>query len=168
MHSKGIVLIGMAGVGKSTIGALVAKQLGYEFIDVDIELQKRYNQSPHEIIDSYGEQMFMQFEKQMMYELGFSKKVVVPGGSIIYHHDLMIYLWQRAFRVYLEDTFENIEGRVKNKEQRGIIGLKTKSLREIFEERKPLYLGYSDVVISCTNKNKEEIVERLIEYFRHG
>lgn len=164
-YKKGIVLIGMPGVGKSTIGELLAKQLGYDFVDVDIELQKRYNhKSPQEIIETFGVQTFLQFEKQMMYELSLENKVIAPGGSIVYHHDLMVYLSQYVFRVYLDDTFENIEARIKNKEQCGIIGLKTKSFREIFEERQPLYLKYADVIISCKDKNKEEIIKLIINY----
>ena len=162
---NGIVLIGMPGVGKSTIGKLLAERIGYEFTDLDISIKEKFDKSPEEMIDCFGEQRLLDIEKQALYELDLNNRVVAPGGSIVYNEDLMNNLWNRAFRVYLADTFENIEARIGDGAGRGIIGLKTKSLREIFDERKPLYEKYFDIAVKCTGKEKEDIVKIIATYF---
>jgi len=143
----------MAGVGKSTSGKLLSKHLGFDFVDVDELICKKSSKTPKEMIDSEGEQFFLDFEKQKMFEINLDHIVIAPGGSIIYTLDLMEYLKQHSTLVYLCDVWGNIAAREK---KRGIGG------KELFEERKPLYLKYADITINVQDKTPDEIVKEII------
>jgi shikimate kinase len=168
MNRESIVLIGMAGVGKSTIGRSLAEALGYEFIDLDEYIMAKDGKSVQKIIDEEDESAFLQLEKQRMYEIDLTRRVVAPGGSIIYHPDLMQYLKQHSTLVYLDDSFENIERRLSDAPIRGIVGLKNKSLREIYEERCPLYSQYADITVNCRDKSTGEIVAEILHFYQKG
>jgi shikimate kinase len=161
MKSESIVLIGMAGVGKSTIGSSLAKALRFDFIDVDDCISRKEGKTLQEIIDAEGEQAFLEIEKRRMHEIDLTRRVVAPGGSIIYHSDLMEYLKQHSTLVYLDDSFENIEEKLTDALIRGIVGLKSKSLRQIYDGRRPLYLKYADITLNCQGKSQDQIVEEI-------
>jgi shikimate kinase len=122
MKSESIVLIGMAGVGKSTVGVPLANALGFNFIDVDDYILENDGKTAQEIIDDKGEEALLQLEKRRMYEIDLTHRVVAPGGSIIYHYDLMNYLKQRSTLVHLDDSFNDIEERLTSLPARGIVG----------------------------------------------
>jgi shikimate kinase len=169
MNKQGAVLIGMAGVGKSTIGASLAERLGFDFIDLDKYLAEKEGKTIQEIIDERGEEALIKIERQRMFEIDLNRCVVSPGGSIIYDPVIMDYLKQRSFLIYLEDAFENIEKRLGDARTRGIVGLKHKSLKEIYEERRPLYSRYADVEVVVGGKSRQEVVGEIIEKFeRHA
>ena len=165
MKSECIVLIGMAGVGKSTVGVPLAKALVFSFIDVDECILEKDGRTAQEIIDNEGEETFLQLEKRRMYEIDLTHRVVAPGGSIIYHSDLMEYLKQRSTLVHLDDSFDDIEERLTNLSARGIVGLKNKPLREIYDERRPLYSKYADITIKCQAKSQDELVREILQHF---
>lgn len=165
MKDESIVLIGMAGVGKSTIGMSLAKTLGFNFIDVDAYIFEKDGKTIQEIIDGEGEETFRQLEKQRMREVDLPRMVVAPGGSIVYHPDLMEYLKQNSTLVYLDDSFEGIAEKLTGGLNRGIVGLKNKSLRQIYEERRPLYSRYADITINCQDKSQDQIVSEILQYF---
>jgi shikimate kinase len=165
MKNNSIILIGMAGVGKSTIGVSLAKTLGYNFIDVDKYIQEKDGKTIQEIINDQGDEALLQLEKRRMHEIDLKRKVVAPGGSIIYHADLMEYLRQNSTVVYLYDSFENIETKLTGEMERGIVGLGEKSLRQIYEERNPLYSRYADITISCLDKSLDIIVEEIRQHY---
>lgn len=134
MKKDSIVLIGMAGVGKSTVGALVAQALKYDFIDLDEYIHQKDGKTVQQVIDEGGEDALLKLEKRRMMEVDLRRRVVAPGGSIIYHSDLMAYLKKNTTLVYLEDCYDNIEARVKSDmSERGIVGLRTKSLKQIYD-----------------------------------
>ena len=165
MKSESIVLIGMAGVGKSTIGGSLAKALGFDFIDVDDYISKKEGKTLQEIIDAEGEETFLQIEKRRVHEVDLTRTVVAPGGSIIYQSGLMEYLKQHSTLVYLDDSFENIEGKLTDTPIRGIVGLKSKSLRQIYDERRPLYLKYADITLNCQGKSQDQIVKEILQCY---
>jgi shikimate kinase len=165
MKDESIVLIGMAGVGKSTIGMSLAKALGFNFIDVDAYILEKDGKTIQQIIDNKGEETFLQLEKRRIYEIDLPCRVVAPGGSVIYHPDLMEYLKQNSTLVYLDDSFENISEKLTGEMERGIVGLKSKSLREIYEERKPLYSKYADITINCQDKLQYQVVSEILQYY---
>ncbi|MFH1639800.1 MAG: shikimate kinase [Chloroflexota bacterium] len=168
MQNGSIVLIGMAGVGKSTVGRLLSCALRCRFIDVDDDIVAKSGKALQDIIDDDGEEALLQIEKQRMFAIDMSCPVVVaPGGSIIYHPDLMEHLKQHATLVYLEDSFETITARLGDISKRGIIGLKSKTLKEIHEERKPLYSRWADLTLNCRDKSPEIIVKEILEYYLH-
>ena len=164
MRKESIVLIGMAGTGKSTIGLGLAKALSFNFTDLDEYIRNTGGQTIQSVIDDKGEDALLSLEKQRMYELNMKQRVVAPGGSIIYHPDLMKYLKEHSFLVHLDDTFENIKGRLRNASTRGIVGFKSKSLREIYDERQPLYSKYADIIINQKGKSKEKIIREIIKH----
>ena len=165
MKSESIVLIGMAGVGKSTIGMSLAKVLGFNFIDVDGYILEKEGKTVQEIIDDEDEEAFLQLEKRRMYEINLTRWVLAPGGSIIYHPDLMEYLRQNSILVYLDDSFENIEEKLTGALDRGIVGLKRKSLRQIYDERRPLYSRYADITVNCQGKSHDQLVSEILQRY---
>lgn len=159
---ESIILIGMAGVGKSTIGRLLAREAGFDFVDLDDYILTRDGKRPQEIIDALGEEAFLDLEERRMCELDLANKVVSPGGSIVYHPDLMVSLKQKSIVVYLADSFENIEGKLTDVSHRGIVGLKGKSLRQIYDERRPLYARYAHITVDCQGKSDDQIVPEIL------
>ncbi len=166
MKSESIILIGMAGVGKSTIGMALAADLGFDFIDVDDYILRKDGKRIQEIIDSEGEEALLQVEKRRMFEIRLPEMVVAPGGSIIYHPDLMNYLKDNAVLIYLDDSFANIEAKLVGGLDRGIVGLRYKTLQQIYEERRPLYFKYADITIDCRRKEQDEIVAGILNQYR--
>ena len=163
MNKESIVLIGMSGVGKSTVGKLLSEALGFIFIDVDDYMLEKDGKTVQEVIDERGEQAFLRLEKRRMYEIDLKRKVLAPGGSIVYNPDLMEYLRQHSTLVYLYDSLENIEKRVTNASDRGIVGLKNKSIRQIYLERSLLYTKYAEITIDCQDKSAEQIVSEALD-----
>jgi shikimate kinase len=167
MTSYSIILIGMPASGKSTIGKMLAAELNYHFTDLDDYIRKKEGLSPQEIINREGEPALMQLEKTHMAEIDLYRRVVAPGGSLVYHSDLMQELRQKAFIVYLNESLLNLEKRLKNAATRGIVGLKGKTLSEIYSEREPLYTRYADIIINTDNLTRPQIVQAIIERLRH-
>jgi shikimate kinase len=163
VSKTGIVLIGMAGVGKSTIGLSLAKVLGFDFIDLDQYLRDKEGKTIQRIIDDQGEEKLLELEQQSMREIDLNHRVISPGGSIIYNPKIMKYLKRSSYLVFLDDTFENVNKRLSNAPTRGIVGLKSKSLREIYNERRPLYSKYAEITINVGGKSKEEVVSEIIK-----
>jgi shikimate kinase len=155
----------MAGAGKSTIGSALARATGFNFTDLDQYIQQKMNQTIQNIIDTRGEETLLLLEEQGMYEIDLQRRIVAPGGSLIYQFNLMKYLQQQSIIVYLDETYENIERRVKNATTRGIIGLRDKSLREIYDERKPLYVKYAEITVHPEGKSKEDIVQEILNQY---
>jgi shikimate kinase len=167
VKKESIVLIGMPGSGKSIVGKALGKKLGYAFTDLDIYLYEKGYLSIQNIIDTQGESALLQIEKSQMYQIDLYRRVVSPGGSIIYHPDLMLYLKEKALLVYLDEDFYTIEKRIRNLATRGIIGLKTRSLKEIYEERSPLYQKYADVIIKPAGKSLDGLLEEITILIKH-
>ena len=163
MRKDSIVLIGMAGVGKSTVGRQLSSALGHNFTDLDDYIEEKYGRTLQDIIDEEGEAAFLQREKQCMYEIELDRTVAAPGGSIIYHQDLMAYLRDRSTLVFLDDSLANISERLDNQTDRGIVGMKDKTLEQIFDERVGLYTQHAEVAVDCRNKHPEEIVREILE-----
>jgi len=162
MKSESIVLIGMAGVGKSTVGLSLSKALGFDFIDLDDYILQKDGKTVQEIIDDEGEEALLQLEKRRMYEIDLTRRVVAPGGSIIYHSDLMEYLKQYSTIIYLDDSFENIKERLTSVITRGVVGLRDKSLRQIYDERRPLYSRYADITVNCQGKSHDQLAREVL------
>jgi shikimate kinase len=157
----GIVLIGMAGVGKSTVGYALSKALKFDFTDLDKYIRIKDGLTVQEILNSHGEEYLLRLEDRRMRELDLHHRVVAPGGSVIYLPDLMEYLKKRAIIVHLECDFPTIAGRLTDVESRGIIGYKHKSLREIYDERKPLYVRHSDITWDTQDKAANVIASEI-------
>jgi len=152
----------MAGSGKSVTGAALASAMGYQFTDLDQYIMQRDKQSIHEIINVRGEDALLRLEETRLYEIDLPRRVVAPGGSIIYQSALMEYLKKHCILIYLNVSYERIEQRVKDASQRGIVGSKNRTLREIFNERQPLYELFADITVNPEDKSVQEVVNEIL------
>ena len=143
-----ITLIGMAGVGKTTVGKELAKRLNYKFIDIDNLIEEKNKMKLQQIVSSFGDEKFIEIEEKAVLELGrLENTIISTGGSIIYSKNAMNYLKNNSKIVFLNGSFETIEKNLKNQRTRGLVRLKT-SLKELFYERLPLYRKYADISIN--------------------
>jgi shikimate kinase len=159
------VLVGMPASGKTTIGKLLARELGYQFTDLDDYIREREHLTLQDIINNQGEEALMLLEKRGMAEIHLYRRVVAPGGSLIYHVDLMQQIRQKAVIVYLNESLVNLEKRLGNAATRGIIGLRGRSLAEIFAERSPLYARYADIIIDPDGLTRLQIAQEILKKY---
>ena len=137
--------------------------MNFSFTDLDIYIQSKDHQTIQDIIDNRGEEAFLQLEEKRLYEIDLKRRVVAPGGSIVYVPKLMEHLRQNTVLVYLDETYEKVEKRLINAVTRGIVGFKSKSLKEIYDERRPLYSKYADITIDPEGKLPEQVVKEILE-----
>jgi shikimate kinase len=160
-----ITLIGMAGAGKSTIGKVLAKRLGYTFIDVDRLIMEDTGMLLQTLIDKQGDLALIRFEEEAILRLGqVDACVISPGGSVVYSEKAMEHLKKISRIIFLNAPFRSIVRRLPNARKRGIVGLRDRSLKELFEERMGLYQKYADFSIKLKGKeNIQEVVEKIVE-----
>ena len=162
-----ITLIGMAGAGKSYVGKRLAKKLELQFIDVDRHLWERmYRKTVQEILDERGEKWFLDEEERLIIDhtKGKDGLLISPPGSVVYRPKAMVHLKAMSKVIYLRVPFETIEARVKGTPPRGIVGLGNKTLRELYDERCPLYESGADIVIDTEGKNSERIAREIMRF----
>ncbi|PKM76019.1 MAG: shikimate kinase [Firmicutes bacterium HGW-Firmicutes-15] len=161
-----IVLIGMSGAGKSTLGVLLAKALGMDYVDTDIVIQQHEGRLLQDIIDNNGIENFMKIEETIISDLKLKNCIIATGGSVIYSEKAMNVLKQDGQIFYLHVPYEEIKKRLINITTRGIVIKKGNSLKDVYEERVPLYIKYSDKTLDCFNKDIEHCVSEIIEKIR--
>lgn len=162
-HHKNIVLIGMPGAGKSTVGVVLAKSLGMQFIDTDILIQERTGRMLQEILDEGGSDAFKRIEEETILSFHPRRAVIATGGSVVYSGDAMAHLKSRGVVVYLKISYEEMEARLKNITTRGILLLPGQSLRGMYDQRVPLYERYADLTVACSGEDFESVVGNVIE-----
>lgn len=161
-----IILIGMPGCGKSTIGVLLAKTLMLDFVDTDLLIQKKYSKTLSEIIDSEGLEVFKQKESEVLSEISFENSLIATGGSAVYSESGMKNLKNGGIVVYLKLSPAEIKGRIKNIKTRGIVMGKGVTIDSLYRERAPLYEKYADYVLDCEGLTIEDCVSALSEMLR--
>lgn len=167
MQSNNIILIGMPGAGKSTIGVLLAKALGKAFIDTDLLIQAREGRLLQEIINEEGIEHFLTIEAEVLMSIQTVNSVIATGGSAIYSDRAMDHLKQNGIIVYLKLTYEDIERRINNLTSRGIAIAKGKTLFDLYQERTPKYEQRADLTLDCTGRSIEELVRLVKEELEH-
>lgn len=163
MTKRNIVLIGMAGAGKSTLGVLAAKALGMSFVDTDIIIQETTERLLQEIIDNDGIDSFLKIEEDVLSGLTVKNSILATGGSAIYSDKGMQALKENGTVVYISVSYEEIKKRVNNIETRGIVLKQGNTLKDAFSERLPLYRKYADVIIECDGKDIEACVNEIVK-----
>ena len=159
---KNIILIGMPGCGKSTVGVLLAKAMGFRFIDTDITIQERTGMLLQEIIDTKGLDWFcIEEERAIMSVAEDGGCVIATGGSVVYGAEAMAHLKSIGTVVYLRLTCENITERLGDLHARGVTIKPGWTLRDLYNERCPLYEQYADIVQDCDGLRLRDVVAEL-------
>jgi len=161
---KNVVMVGMPGSGKSTIGVILAKSLGFDFVDTDLVICKREGKKLQEIIDTEGLERFLEIEQQVGEEISPVNSVVATGGSMILSDEAMKNLKKDGIVVYVEVPLEILKKRITNMKTRGIAFKKGETLEDIFRVRTPLYEKYADITITADeNTVPEDCVNQIVE-----
>lgn len=160
---KNIILIGMPAVGKSTVGVVVAKRLGYEFIDTDLLIQKQENRLLKEIIEDEGIDGFLSIENQVNRDVQAERAVISPGGSVVYCQGAMEHYKEIGVVVYLRASFDTINNRIRNAKSRGVVLKEGQTLEMLYEERVKLFETYADITIDEEGKNLGETIDLVLE-----
>ena len=168
MGKNNIIMTGMPAAGKRTLGVLLAKFMGYSFVDVDLVIQEKTGKLLKEIIAERGDEGFLKLEEEINAGLQVEKTIISPGGSVIYGEKAMKHFKEIGTVVYLKLSYEDLEKRLGNLQERGVVLKDGMTLRDLYNERVPYYERYADVVIDETGKNFEQVVHELQAYFEQA
>ena len=160
---KNIVLIGMPGAGKSTVGVVLAKVLGYHFIDSDLLIQDQEKRLLKDIIETDGLEGLIAIEEKINSEIETDHSIIATGGSVIYGAKAMAHLRNIGVVVYLKLSYETIQDRLGNIKQRGVVFRERQTLKSLYEERCPLYEKYAHIMVDCEKQTMEETMEIIVE-----
>ncbi|MDD6492092.1 MAG: shikimate kinase [Firmicutes bacterium] len=160
---KNIVLIGMPGSGKSTVGVVLAKKLGFRFLDSDLVIQEKCGKLLYQLIEERGETGFLQLENEINAGLWAEDAVIATGGSAVYGKEAMAHLKEIGQIVYLSLPYEELRERLGDLHERGVVLKKGYTLKDLYEERVPLYEKYADIVIHCSGRDIRNVVEEIAE-----
>lgn len=156
-RKSNIVLIGMPGSGKSTVGVLLAKETSRDFIDTDVLIQTSQGRSLQDIVDTDGHLVLRQVEEEMLLSLDCRHHVIATGGSAAYSHPAMRHLKSNGLVVFLDVALSTLKARIHNYETRGLAKRPDQSFADLFEERFSLYSRYADVTIQCSECNQDQV-----------
>lgn len=159
---KNVILIGMPGVGKSTLGVVLAKVLGYQFLDSDLLIQKQEKRKLWQIIQEEGTEGFTAIENRVNASIDVTESVIATGGSVVYCEEAMQHLKSIGKVVYLKVSLENLSKRLGNLKGRGVLLKKGQTLESLYEERTPLYEKYADVIVDEGDGDMEASLESLL------
>lgn len=169
MKRSNIVLIGMPGCGKSTVGVVLAKALGYSFIDTDLMIQQSEGRLLCEIIDSQGADGFIAIENRILSGMNVTKSVIATGGSAVYGSEAMLALRETGVVVYLRlacDEIINRVGDIGGASRRGVVMRRGQTLCDVYAQRTPLYEKYADITIDAEGLSLRETVRAITDALR--
>ena len=148
-----VILIGMPGAGKSTLGIVLAKILNYNFVDADLVIQNQCDKTLQKLLDACGPDGFIEMENQVLSDMDFQRTVVATGGSAVYSAAAMEHLRSIGRVVYLKISFDQLRERLCDFQDRGVVLRKgiSMSLRELYDERRPLYEMYADITVDVND-----------------
>lgn len=162
MH-KNIILIGMPGSGKSTLGVVLAKVLGMGFSDMDLLLQQRTGRRLQDVLDKDGLDAFLKIEEETILSVTGEHMVLATGGSAVLSERAMLHLKSLGTVVYLNVPYKTLERRIKNMATRGIASTPGQTLLDIYDYRAPLYARYADVTVCPKSRSFEQTVNEIIK-----
>lgn len=164
-EKSNIVLIGMPGSGKSTLGVVLAKVLGYDFVDADILIQSQADRTLQKIIDSLGPMGFIEVENDVLCDIEAEHTVISTGGSAVYSDEAMKHLTEIGTVVYLKVSLEELRSRLGGLHERGVVmkdGMGM-SLDDLYEEREPLYEKYAEVTLETDGLSVRDATRKLVD-----
>lgn len=162
---KNVIFIGMPASGKSTVGVVVAKRLGYEFIDTDLLIQKQEKKLLKEIIAEVGNEGFLEIENQVNRDVNVENAVISPGGSVVYCKEAMEHFKEIGTIIYLKVSYDTINRRISNAKNRGVVLKEGQTLRDLYDERTKLFEKYADYIVSEEGLELEETIDKVMELF---
>ncbi len=157
-----LVLIGMPGSGKSTVGVILAKRMVREFVDTDVLIQTVQRRSLQDIVDRDGYMALRRIEEDVLLTLAVRDHVIATGGSAVYSEHAMTHLKSDGLCVFLQVDLETLTQRMADFDARGIAMQPGQSLAELFDERAALYAKYADITIKCERMTQEAVCERIM------
>jgi shikimate kinase len=157
-----VVLIGMPGAGKSTVGVILAKRVAMDFVDTDVLIQTHEGRTLQDIVDHEGYLELRRIEESVLLDIDQRNHVIATGGSAVYSEKAMAHLKTDAVVVYLDVTREVLEKRITNYATRGIAKHPDQTFEELLEERDTLYRQYADVTIDCNDLTQEQAAEVIV------
>ncbi len=157
-----IVLIGMPGSGKSTVGVLLAKALQRDFLDTDVTLQAKEGRGLQEIIDQEGLDFFRRIEERHILSLDCRACVIATGGSVVYYPAAMAHLASSGVVIHLDLDLPSLTKRLTNLHLRGVVRVAGQTLNDLYAQRKPFYRKYAQITVPCAGRTHEEIVNAII------
>lgn len=156
-----VVLIGMPAAGKSTVGVVLAKRLGFRFVDSDLVIQEHTGMLLHQIMEEKGMDGFLKVENDVNASLCADRSVIATGGSVIYGREAMEHLKGMGTVVYLKLGLESIKERLGDLRERGVAVRDGQSLGDLYRERIPYYEKYADITVDCEDKRIRDIVAEI-------
>jgi len=165
LYDRNIVLIGMPGAGKSTVGVLLAKSMKMPFIDTDLLIQQQENSYLQDIINTRGIDEFMKIEESVILGIDVRRHIIATGGSAVYSNAAMMHLKASGVIIFLNAKLYQLNRRLKNISKRGVAMKEGQSLSDLYEERLPLYRKYADIEVSCSKKHIDTIVGEIKSNF---
>lgn len=160
--STSLILIGMPGAGKSTIGILLAKTLAKDFVDTDLLIQLQQNKTLQDIVDNDGYLALREIEEQVLLNTHYANHIIATGGSAVYSDKSMHHLRQFGQVVFLDVPLAELTERVKDFDTRGLARKPNQSLAELYSERRALYQQYANITVNCSGKTQAQILEEII------
>lgn len=157
-----IILVGMPGAGKSTIGVLLAKRAAFDFVDADVNIQLKTGESLQETMDRDGYMALRAVEEEVLLDFNCDKTVIATGGSAVYSAPGMEHLKKNGIVVFIQTDLSELKKRVKNYESRGIARHPDQSFQDLFDERDKLYRKYADIITVSRQGNQDEMVEEIV------
>ena len=158
-----IVLIGMPGVGKSTVGVVLAKALGYNFVDADLVIQQQTGKLLCELIAEHGTEGFLEIEDEANSRIEGHKAVIPTGGSAVYCANAMEHYKEIATVLYLSVSYETLEERLGDLKNRGVVLNDGQTLKDLYDERTAYYEKYADVTVNEEGLSIRETIDAVKE-----
>lgn len=163
MKKNNVVFIGMPGAGKSTVGVVLAKMLGYRFVDSDLVIQEKTGKLLYQLLDTCGLERFREIENEVNAGITADHAVIATGGSAVYGKEAMEHFREIAVVVYLKLSCGEIRERLGDLHERGVAMEPGQTLESLYQERCPLYEQYADVTVDCDGKSLREVARQVYD-----
>lgn len=162
MNKSNIVLIGMPGSGKSTVGIILAKQITKRFLDTDILIQNLARKSLQDIVDNDGHMALREIEEKVLLSVRCKNHIIATGGSAAYSEPAMLHLKQSGSVVFLQTSLDELKSRIHNYETRGLAKRPEQSFQDLFDERESLYRKFSDITVESSHLTQDQVCDEIV------